>query len=188
MDLEPEALFPVYLDLRGRRVVVVGGGEVGERKAEALLRAGARVTVVAPAATPGLRARAEAGELRWRARPYRVGDLEGAALAFAAVDDAAVGAEVAADARAAGVPVNVAGQPELGDFQVPATARRGRLQIAVSTGGASPAWARRIREDLEARFGPEYGRLFDALAAARGELLAAVTDPAERRRALASLA
>ncbi len=181
-------LYPIFLDLRGRRVVMVGAGPVAARKIEALRAAGARVTLIAPRATAELAALAAADELAWERRPYRRGDLAGAALALVAVDDPRVSEAAAAEARRAGIPVNVADRPELGDALVPAVVRRGRLQLAVSTGGASPAWARRLRQELEARFGAEYERLFDALAAARQELRAVGSDPAERRRALRALA
>lgn len=177
------ALYPVFLDLAGRRAVVVGGGRVAERKVLALLEAGAAVEVVSPAATEALVQAAGAGRLRWHRRPFETGDLAGAALAFAATDRREVNAAVAAEARAAGVPGNVADDPAACDFLVPALLRRGDLLIAVSTGGASPAVARRIREELEARFGPEWGAYLELLSALRGALLA-VGDPSDRNREL----
>jgi precorrin-2 dehydrogenase / sirohydrochlorin ferrochelatase len=156
-------LYPVFLDLKDRRCVLVGGGRVSLRKARRLAGSGARVVVVAPEVLPELRE--VAAEVHQR--EYRSGDLTGAALAFAAADDRAVNAAVAEEARRLGVPVNVADEPEEGDFAVPAVLRRGELQVAVSTGGASPVLARRIREELEERFGPEWEALVRELGEAR---------------------
>lgn len=176
-------LYPVLLDLAGRPVVVVGGGRVAERKVLGLLEAGAPVRLVSPEATDRLRAVAAAGRLAWERRPFRPGDLEGAALAFAATDRREVNAAVRAEAHAAGVPCNVADDPDACDFQVPSVVRRGELLIAISTGGASPLVARRLRETLEARFGPEWAPYLDLLAALRQAVLA-LGDGAERNRDL----
>lgn len=181
-------LFGAFLDLGGRRVVVVGGGEVAERKVSALLDCGACVTVVAPEVTDSLAALVAEGRATHEAREYRAGDLDGAAVAFVAVDDARASAAVAADARAARVPVNVVDAPELCDFLVPSVLRRGRLAVAVSTDGASPAWARRLRERLEGELGPEWERLMGALAAVRETVMAEVGDAARRRDMLMRLA
>lgn len=177
------ALYPVFLELAGRRVVVVGGGRVAERKALALLEAGAALEVVSPTATEALAAAAGGGRLTWHRRPFERGDLAGAALAFAATDARTVNALVAAEARAAGVPCNVADDPGACDFLVPSLVRRGELLVAVSTGGASPAVARRVREELSARFGPEWGAYLGLLSALR-EALLALGDPPDRNREL----
>jgi siroheme synthase-like protein len=162
--------YPVCLDLRGRPCVVIGGGAVAARKVEGLLECGARVTVVAPALAPGLQALAEAGRIEARPRPYADGDLAGAALAIAATDERDVNARVAAEARARGVWLNAADDPERCDFILPAVIRRGDLQVAVSTGGRSPALARRVREDLERLLPAEYADLVPLLADVRAEL------------------
>ena len=179
---------PLLLDLAGRNVTVVGGGEVAERKVRTLLECGARVRVVAPRLTDALRELAAAGRMTHEDRAYAPGDLTGATVAFVAVDDPRVSAAAAEDARRSGVLVNVVDRPELCDFIVPSVVRRGQLSIAISTAGASPAWARRIRERLEKEFGEEYARLFEALARVRRELLAEIPDPARRRKALTRLA
>ncbi|MBI4231571.1 MAG: bifunctional precorrin-2 dehydrogenase/sirohydrochlorin ferrochelatase [Planctomycetes bacterium] len=139
--------YPAFLLLTGREAVVVGGGAVAQRKARALLRCGARVTVIAPIVAAAL-ARRRGVSVRRRA--YRTGDLKGAALAFAATDDRAVNARVARDARRSRIPVNVADDPRACDFHVPAVARRGPLTIAVGTSGASPALAAAVRDRLAA--------------------------------------
>lgn len=156
-------LYPIFLDLEGKRCVVVGGGKVADRKARKLLQARARVVVVSPEVEPGLAS--VASEVH--ERPYRVGDLEGASLAFAATDRREVNAAVAAEAKERGVPVNVADEPGEGDFALPSVLRRGQLQVAVSTAGASPTLAGRVRRELEGRFGPEWAGIVEELGRAR---------------------
>jgi siroheme synthase-like protein len=156
-------LYPIFLDLSSRRCVVVGGGEVANRKARKLLQARARVVVI----SPEIGAELESVAVEIHRRPYREGDLEGAYLAFAATNSREVNAAVAREARGRGVPVNVADEPSEGDFALPSTLRRGRLQVAVSTGGASPTLARRIRGELEGAFGPEWAGIVEELNAAR---------------------
>lgn len=134
--------YPVFFDLRGREVVVVGGGKVAVRKARGLIEAGAKVTVVAPDL-------AEEIDVIWKKRRYRRGDLKNAALAFAATNDRAVNARIATEAKSLGIPVNVADAPDECDFIVPSRVRRGNLQIAVSTGGESPRMAKELRKQLE---------------------------------------
>jgi siroheme synthase-like protein len=143
--------------------VVVGGGEVASRKVEKLLLAGAAVLVVSPEIRPEL-----AGmDVEIQRRPYEYGDLEGANLAFAATGSREVNAAVAREAKELGLPVNVADRPSEGDFAVPSTLQRGNLQVAVSTGGASPTLARRIRGELEEAFGPEWAGLVEEYGMAR---------------------
>jgi precorrin-2 dehydrogenase/sirohydrochlorin ferrochelatase len=173
--------YPVGLDLRGRACLVVGGGAVARRKVDGLCAAGALVTVVAPQARPMPEGVAV------RLRSFTDADLDGVALAVAASDDRELNARVARLARDRGVWVNVADDPQVGDVVLPAVARRGDLQIAVSTGGASPALASRLRERLEREYGPEYGDLVALLGALRTEweprAIAAGVPPAARRAA-----
>ena len=152
---ENVVLYPIFLDLSGRRCVVVGGGEVANRKARKLLQARARVVVISPEIGVEL----ESVAVEVHRRPYREGDLEGAYLAFAATDSREANAAVAREAKERGIPVNVADSPSDGDFALPATLRRGGLQVAVSTGGASPTLARKIKDELEGVFGPEWACL-----------------------------
>lgn len=153
----------MFLNLHGKRCVVVGGGEVANRKARKLLQARAEVMVISPEVKPELAS--VAAEVR--RRPYVEGDLEGASLAFAATDVREVNAAVAREGRERGIPVNVADRPSEGDFALPSTLRRGGLQVAVSTGGASPTLARRIRHELEGVFGPEWAGIVEELSKAR---------------------
>lgn len=176
-----EASYPLFLRLYGRRCVIVGAGRVAARKAADLLRRGAQVTVIADRVGPELARLLETANLECHERRYERGDLAGAFLAFAATDDRETNAEVAAEANARGIPVNVADDPGASDFLVPATVERGELCLAVSTGGASPALAQHIRKQLEQTFGPEYEPFLEILARLRSRVLSGVPDP--RRRA-----
>lgn len=141
--------YPLFLDLRNRRCVVVGGGPVAERKVRTLLRAGATVTLVSPEISAGLsRLLARLG-VKWTARNYRHGDLLGAYLVFAATDNAQVQESIRGEAEQLGVPVNLADRVEGSSFLVPAVIAKGDVQIAISTSGSSPALARMLRRKLE---------------------------------------
>jgi precorrin-2 dehydrogenase / sirohydrochlorin ferrochelatase len=180
---------PIFLDLAGRRCVIVGGGEVAARKAESILAAGARVTIVSPSlSAPSLVAAVERGLVTHIARAYQRGDIAGCVLAYAATDDPALNRALADEARALGILLNVVDVPELCSFIAPAVVKRGALQIAVSTGGASPAFAARLRRELEKQFGIEYGVALKVLRAARNRLRGDEIDPAERMRRLKELA
>jgi len=171
--------YPVVLDLAGRRAVVVGGGRVALRKARALADAGARVTAIAPRFLPAF---AEDERLARVAEAYEARHLEGSALVIAATDDPAVNRRVADDARAAGILVNAVDVPEQCDFIVPAQVRRGDLVVAVTTGGAAPSLARRLRQRLEEEFGPEWADYLAALRSVRERVMAEGDPPAVRRR------
>lgn len=165
------AYFPVALDLGGRRCLLVGGGVVAQRKLEALVAGGADdVVVVAPSITPGVNAITDEHGFELRGRAFEAQDLEGVFLAMVATDDPGVNGRVATAARARGVLVNAADDPAHCDFILPAVVRRGDVQVAVTTGGRSPALARHLREWLEAEVPKEYGALLDIIAAIRGEL------------------
>lgn len=168
----PAFRYPVSLDLAGRECLVVGGGAVAARKVEGLLEAAAHVTVVSPVLVPALLAFANAGRVHWKPREYRGGDVAGAWLVMAATDDRAVNAEVAAEARQRGVWVNCADDPAHCDFALPAVLRRGPLTVAVSTGGASPAMARLLREEIDRCLPADWGAVVDLVAGVRRELRA----------------
>lgn len=159
--------YPVFLRVEGRVVCVVGGGGVAERKVCSLLEAGARVRLVSPETTETLRRLAEEGSIEWIPTPFEPSLLEGSVLVFAATDNRRVNAHIAELASQRNLWVNVADSLEESSFVVPATVRRGDLQIAVSTGGSSPLLGRRIREELESRYGEEYEVFCDLLAEAR---------------------
>ncbi len=173
---------PIVLDLRGRLVVIVGAGAVGMRKLAAVIEGGAAVRLIDPRTLPNL-----PPEVTHIAEAYRAEHLEGASLVFACATPE-VNAQVVADARERGVWVNAATAPETGDFTLPAVVRRGEFTLAVSTGGASPALARRVREKLEAEFDSAFAEWVRVLSEVRTEVLAAVPDEARRRELLDSFA
>jgi precorrin-2 dehydrogenase / sirohydrochlorin ferrochelatase len=179
---------PISVNLDGRRCVVVGGGEVAERKVAALREAGARVCVISPKLTGELQRLASADAVEHLAREWKSGDLKDCVLAFAATDDPGVHRATAAEARALRVPINVADEPELCDFITPSVVRRGDLQIAISTSGASPALASRLRRDLQVIIGPEYETVTQIMRAARSYLRERQHDSRKRARTLQAIA
>jgi precorrin-2 dehydrogenase/sirohydrochlorin ferrochelatase len=167
----PVKTYPIFAVIENRPCLVVGGGAVGERKVRDLMIAGARVTVVSRNLTADLAALASRGKIRYLPEDFQEAQVEGMALVMAATDDPAVNARVSAAAQARGIWVNVADEPEYCSFIVPAQVRRGDLTLAISTGGASPALARQVREELQEHFGPEYGPYLDLLRRVRTRLL-----------------
>ncbi|OGK85382.1 MAG: hypothetical protein A2X52_03150 [Candidatus Rokubacteria bacterium GWC2_70_16] len=162
--------YPVCLELAGQPCLVIGGGPVAERKVEGLLAAGAAVTVVSPSLTAGLAALARGGRIRHLPREYGPGDVAGNRLTLAATGKREVDAAASREGRERGVWVNAADAPDLCDFTLPAVLRRGDLVVAVSTGGASPALARAVREELEGHLPEAYAALADIVAEVRREL------------------
>ena len=165
-----DSLFPVFLKLETMTTLVVGAGQVGERKALALLACGSKVFVVAPEATPTLLSHAAAGLLTLERRPFAPDDLVRFAprLVFAATSDRRLNRVIAAAARAAGLFVNVADTPELCDFYLPAVLARGPLKIAVSSGGAAPSLAKALRDELALQVSPDWDGFLRLVAQARG--------------------
>ncbi len=154
----------VSLQLRDRPVVVLGGGPVAERRIATLLDAGADVTVISPRVTTTIGRWASAGRIRLEQRGYEKGDLRGARVAFAATGEARANRAARTEADAERVWLNVADEPSLCDFYMPAVMRRGRLTVGISTDGASPALAARLREKFDRDLGPEYDALLQKLA------------------------
>jgi precorrin-2 dehydrogenase/sirohydrochlorin ferrochelatase len=162
--------YPVFLDIAGKPVVVIGGGEVALRKVEVLLNAGAEVTLVSPSLHPGLEPLVAAGKVNHIARPYQPGDVEGYALAFVGTDDRSANEAVAREGKERGVWVNAVDDPPNCDFIMPGVVSRGGLIIAVSTSGGSPAMARKMREELEAFLTEDYVLMLELAAEVRSEL------------------
>jgi siroheme synthase-like protein len=171
------------IDVAGRRCVVVGGGSVGTEKTLGLLACGALVTVVAPELDADL----HRAPVVWRPRRYRARDLAGAFLVVAATSDRAVNERVYADAEARRILCNVADVPDLCNFILPAVHREGPIAIAVSTGGASPALAQRIRSDIAKQVGPQHAELAERLRGLRPEAKRRFATYEERRDFFASL-
>ncbi len=180
-------LFPMFLKLAGRPCLVVGAGRVGEPKIQSLLAVGATVRAVDRRATPQVRKWAREGKISWAARDFDPGDLDGVLLVVASVS-AETNERISWEARRRGVLCNVVDDPERCDFYYPAVVRRGDLQIAISTGGKSPALAQRLRKQLQKQFGPEYELWVRELGEARQRLLKRRMDPQRRRRLLHRLA
>jgi precorrin-2 dehydrogenase / sirohydrochlorin ferrochelatase len=177
-------LFPIFLKLTRRRCLVVGAGTIAEGKIAGLLDAGARVRVVAPQATAAIAAWARNRRILWSQRVFEPADLDRAFLVIAATSSVKVHRVVFREARRRGVLCNAVDEPERCDFYYPAVVRRGDLQIAISTGGRSPALAQRLRRELEAQFGPEYKAWLDQLGRSRAALFARSMNPEARRRLL----
>jgi len=175
--------YPIMLRLEGETCLVVGGGPVAERRTRGLLEAGAGVRLVAPSVTEGLRRLAEEGYIAWMRREYREEDLDGVRLCLAAADRE-TNRRVTGDAKRRGVPVNAADDREAGSFAVPAVVRRGRLVLAVTASGASPALAGRIARELAERYGESWADYTEWLHRLREAVRASVPDARARRRVL----
>ena len=182
------SLFPMFVKLRDRLCVVVGGGDVAEAKIPGLLEAGAKVRVIAPEVTEAISAWAKDGRLDWAPRKFGPGDLSGAFVVIAATSVLGVNQDVFHEADAQGILCNAVDDPERCHFYYPAVVRRGPLQIAISTAGFSPALAQRLRRELETQFGPEYETWLEWLGAVRSALRADSDDPEGTRKILHVLA
>ncbi len=180
--------FPTFLDIRDRKCVVVGGGNVAAQKIRALLRYNASVCVVSEQLRPALRKLVKVGAIAWVDRNFKAGDLRAAFLVIAATNDAAINQKVWQEACKRRVWANVVDDPAHCHFIVPSIYRRGRLQIAVSTGGASPAMAKIIRKTLGETFGPEVALALDWMGMARKEVSRCVPTFGRRKALFSALA
>ena len=173
------AYYPVFIDVSDRQCVVIGGGSIGEEKVHKLLDCGARLVVISPDVNAGVRELADSGGVTWVQRDYEPGDLKGAFIAIAATDDNKVNRLIADEANERNVLLNVVDVTHLCTFIAPSVARRGDVTIATSTGGASPALARKFREELSGSRLLEYADLTPLLSEARAELkrLRVTVDP-----------
>ena len=171
--------YPINLNIRNKRCVVIGGGEVAERKVGQLIKAGAQVIVISPRLTKKLRNLTIKEKIQHINRNYKAGDLRGAILAFAATDDHNVNRQALEEARRRRVLLNIVDSPEGCDFIVPSLVARGDLLLTVSTSGKSPALSKKIRKELKALYGREYSVFLKLLGSIRESLL---TNPFLRRR------
>jgi siroheme synthase-like protein len=182
-DMLDTPFYVACLKLKSRRCVVVGGGEVGLEKVEGLLACDGAVTLIAPEAEPALRAYADEGSIRWERRAYAgAQDLEGVFLAIAATDDTDTNIAVYEDAERRAMLVNVVDVPPLCNFILPAIVRKGPLAIAISTAGASPALAKRMKREIAAQYGEPYARLAVILNDARGWAKGTLPSYQDRKR------
>src|SRR6266478_7400157 len=183
-----EILFPLFLKLKGRKCLVVGAGEIGESKIASLLDAGGSLQVVAPCATDNVQEWARKGQVHWQKRKFRDADLADCFLVIAATSSSKLHKRILRLAKRLGVLCNVVDVPELCDFYYPAVVRRGSLQVAISTGGESPALAQRLRKELESQFGPEYADWVAELGKVRKRILNGSTQATDQKKQLHELA
>ena len=169
-DSPKTAYYPIFLDVKEKRCVVVGGGTVALRKVSGLLEHGAHVVVISPACCPELEGLARDSKINIMTREYQAGDINDSFLVIAATDSDKVNHFIAEEARRRHIIINVVDDPDYSDFILPSCLRRGALTIAISTAGNSPALARKIRTKLEQEFGEEYTSLVDLIGEVRTEL------------------
>ncbi len=181
-------LFPIFIKLERRKCVVVGAGKIAQGKAAGLLCSQARVVVIAPQATRWIQSQARAGKLQWQQREFKAADVAGAFLVVAATNSSAINQSVFRACGKHGVLCNAVDDPPHCDFFYPAVVRRGPLQIAISTGGRSPALAHRLRTELEQQFGPEYALWVEQVGKMREKILRQDLSGEERRKAMAEIA
>lgn len=183
-----DAMLTLAVDLRDRHVLVVGGGLVAERKVSTLVEAGAKVRLISPDVTPGLRSLWQEGSIRVLLRGFVAGDTAEAMLVVVATGNPQVDSAVAAEAQARQVLVSVSGQPDQGNTHFMAEVRRGPVRIGISTGGSAPSLAKRLQQQVERAVGPEYGQLAELLAEMREQVkaLPGLTQP-QRAKLLAAM-
>ncbi len=177
--------YPSFLNLSGKKAIVVGGGKVAERKILSLIRTGAEITVISPEITKRIEKEKEKGKIRHIPRHYRRGDLKNSFLVIAATDSRAVNERVSQDSPCL---VNVVDTPELCNFIVPSVIHRGPLTIAISTGGVSPAFSRSVRRELERVYGHELSDYLKLLKKIRAEAIKVIRDPKKRGAFLKAVA
>lgn len=180
--------FPVFLDLKDKLCLVIGGGKVAERKVENLLKAGARVRVISPEVTHILKRLAEESKIEWEKRMYKEGDLDSVWLVIAATNDPETQRKIYKEAEEKRIFCNVVDVPEFCSFIVPSVVRRGPLTIAISTSGVSPAVAKRIRENLEELIGEEYVSYLELMENLRKQILSLNLSAEEKEKKLQKLA
>ena len=180
--------FPVFLNLKDRLCIVIGGGKVAERKVENLLKVKAKIKVISPELTFKLKKLVEEGKIEWEKRKYQKGDLNSAWLVIAATNDPEVQKEIYKEAEERHIFCNVVDVPEFCSFIVPSIIKRGPLIIAISTSGVSPAIARRLRETLEELIGEEYEFYLELMKNLREQILNSNLSPEEKEKKLQKLA
>ena len=179
--------YPILLNLKNKKSVVIGGGSVARRKAVSLLKAGSCVCVISPRLCPGLKRLREQKRISWINSSYKKTHLKGAFLAIAATPDKAINTKISQDARKSGILINAVDAEDLSDFIVPSSISKGGLILSVSTSGQAPCLSKRMRRDIERLLVPEYARFLKILEGIRRELKAKCSDPKLRSRILNAL-
>ncbi|MFH2011291.1 MAG: bifunctional precorrin-2 dehydrogenase/sirohydrochlorin ferrochelatase [Pseudomonadota bacterium] len=174
--------YPINIDITGKRCVVLGGGEVAERKVESLLKCGGDITVISPGLTPRLKELLSSNKIKHLYREYQRGDFEDAFLVFVATDNSGVNAEASQEALERGILVNTVDTPKRCNFIVPSVVDRDDLVITISTSGKSPAFAKKIREEMESNYGEEYSIFLTIMGAVRERLLKANNDSEKNKK------
>ena len=169
--------YPIYLDIKDRDCLVVGGGSVGTRKVETLLECGAKVTVVSVNADEKLKKLSNSGVIQLKERAFQFDDLDGVFLVIGATDDEDLNVKIHSEAQRRFILCNIADRPEACNFILPSIVNRGDLIIAISTSGKSPAFAKKLRGQLEAQFGEEYAEFLNLMGAIRKKLLSKNRSP-----------
>jgi len=183
--IEPKVYYPIFLNLKNKSVVIIGGGKVAERKVLTLLKTGADLTVISPELTKKIEREKLKGRIKHIHRQYRKGDLKNAFLVIAATDSPDVNEQVSKDAPCL---VNVVDTPHLCNFIVPSVIKRNPLTIAVSTSGISPALSRSIRKELEKMYGSEFSEYLKSLRRIRTEAMRVIKDKRKRGEFLKAIA
>lgn len=165
------SFYPIHLNIEGRKCLVVGAGRTGERKVSTILNHGGEVVVVSPTATKKIENLSKKKRILWHRRKYKAADLHKAFLVFCATDSETLNREIGREARKRGSMVNIVNVPEECDFISPSLIARGHLKVSISTGGLAPLLSRKIRKDLEGRFGKEYRQYTLLIAEARSVIL-----------------
>lgn len=179
--------YPIFLNLKGKKCLVIGGGKVAERKVVALSRCEANIYVVSPVITTRLEDLSDCKQIFYRKGNYHINDLEDAFLVISATDDDKINSTVANDCMSRNIMVNVVDDPARCSFFVPSVVHRGSLKLAISTGGKSPHLAKAIRKMLEKIFVPQFEEFVDFLGSVRKQVLERVTDPSRRKQILTNL-
>ncbi|ALC91492.1 hypothetical protein AM500_18135 [Bacillus sp. FJAT-18017] len=180
-------LYPIFLEIKGRPAVVIGGGKVAARKTAGLVEAGANVTVISPELIPELGTMFENGKIQWRKKPFSSNDLDDALLVIAATNDRETNLKVK-EAAGPNQLVTIADNPAASDFHVPSVVRRGKLNLAVSTSGASPTLAKKVRGELEKKYDERYVDYLEFLDESRTKILAKVIDSERKQQLLKIIA
>lgn len=176
--------YPAFVNIKGKECIVIGGGNIAERKVLSLLNSGAKVKVISPELTDTLKKYVKEGQIRYLKRKYRKGDTKDAFVVIVATSDSKINKKIAEEATCL---VNVVDNPEISNFIVPSVMKRGLLTIAISTSGASPAMAKYIRKELQSLYGRDFGKFLNLLKRIRIEVLKKISDKRKRETLLKKL-